>query len=178
MKLKNFYQMQRILDFKIEEKFDLDERQTVFDKLLALIVELGEASNEHRGFKFWSENRKPSLSYNKGSDSETNPLLEEYVDCLHFGLSAGISLGIGFEGVEPRIHPNTTKLTLKTVSWVIKMVEAYDMEYNKGILERRYRVMLEYLLGLGMAYGFTEDQIEEAYIKKHRINLDRQLSGY
>src|SRR5690606_25251306 len=91
-------------------------------KILALQVELGELANEWRGFKFWSKDQEPrtkvkkvcetcggeryiliseSFGFDKCSDcdgkgdfGETNPLLEEYVDCLHFILSIGLELGM------------------------------------------------------------------------------------
>lgn len=184
MKLNNYYQLQRILDFRIEHKFNLDTLDTVFDKLLALVVEIGETSNEHRGFKFWSADKKPRThvakhpTMNYDDITWTNPLLEEFVDCWHFAISIGVSLDLYVEEVEPRKFKDITKATLYTVSRVCGIAEAYEMEYNKHQLHRRYQVMLEYLLGLGLSYGLTVDEIEAAYIEKNQINHKRQLAGY
>jgi dimeric dUTPase (all-alpha-NTP-PPase superfamily) len=59
-------------------------------------VELGECANEWRGFKFWSVNQLPHTSAVRTpcmmeEDKEYyNPLLEEYVDGLHFVLELGL----------------------------------------------------------------------------------------
>ena len=168
MKLANYYQMQKVLDTKIEAKFNFKPHETIFHKLLALIVEIGEASNEHRGFKFWSEDQKP----------RREKLLAEFVDSWHFAIGVGNSLNIAVEEVEPRLFTSVTKGTIQTIYRVCQLTEGYDMELSKHILERRYRVVLEYLLGLGMAYGFTEDEIEAAYIQKNQENHERQLNHY
>lgn len=184
MKLANYYQLQRVLDSKINEKFNLEPMETIFHKLLALVVEIGEASNEHRGFKFWSVDRsprilvplKPTMNY---EDIEwRNPLLEEFVDALHFGISIGNDLKIQLDEVKPRLFSDVSKGTLQTLSWVHSLAQGVDMDYNQSILKKRYTNMMEYLLGLGMAYGFDEDNIEAAYILKNQENHKRQLSGY
>jgi dimeric dUTPase (all-alpha-NTP-PPase superfamily) len=60
-------------------------------------VELGECANEWRGFKFWSVNQIPHTSAVRvptmmEEDKEYyNPLLEEYVDGLHFVLELGLN---------------------------------------------------------------------------------------
>src|SRR5699024_5544203 len=109
-------------DLHIVKEKGLEGQDLLDKKILALQVELGELANEFRGLKFWSENQEPNvLSYKCSECGFTrkenidcpladehyefymigfNPLLEEYVDCLHFILSIGNDLG-EFE-CEPR----------------------------------------------------------------------------
>src|SRR5579875_595315 len=111
MNLTKLFEIQRALDDRIVKEKGLAGKDLVPMKLLALQVELGELANEWRGFKFWSEDQEPRLSnpncdlcegsgvYEKVTDMPdypevltcvcASPLLEEYVDCLHFILSIG-----------------------------------------------------------------------------------------
>src|SRR5690554_5668076 len=119
MRLKKLFDIQRKLDERIVEKHGLQGEDLLDKKILALQVELGELANEWRVFKFWSDDQEPRttskcrkcLGEGKGyffgrrwtGNKETcitcggtgineneNPLLEEYVDCLHFILSIGL----------------------------------------------------------------------------------------
>jgi dimeric dUTPase (all-alpha-NTP-PPase superfamily) len=112
MDLTKLYETQKIL----RDRINYNEPDRLNKLILALLVELGECANEWRGFKFWSKNQEPRLEvkchacdgtgyfytgYDKEecmycgcSGSEGKPLLEEYVDGLHFVLELGIELGI------------------------------------------------------------------------------------
>ncbi|MDA6141611.1 dUTPase, partial [Escherichia coli] len=79
----------------VQEGEDRNEK-----RLLAFIVELGECAQEHRGFKYWSKDQQPRTKAVRvpammEEDKEYyNPLLEEYVDGLHFVLELGLAYGI------------------------------------------------------------------------------------
>src|SRR5690606_40144391 len=95
MNLSKLFEMQRKLDEKILERFPhLRNEDLLPKKILALQVELGELCNCWRGFKFWSHDQKPrTVKRIENRKHRQNPLLEEYVDCLHFILSIAIELG-------------------------------------------------------------------------------------
>src|SRR5690625_2968355 len=116
MNLEKLFKIQTELDKRIVEKHGLQNEDLLDKKILALQVELGELANEWRGFKFWSEDREPKTKeypkdictckdcamhwcdkvHESTAEEEgiyVNPLLEEYVDCLHFILSIGLELG-------------------------------------------------------------------------------------
>ena len=65
------------LDKTIQDNHHISYEQTKDQRLLALLVELGEFANTTRCFKFWS---------NKGLDTKER-ILDEASDCLHFYLS-------------------------------------------------------------------------------------------
>src|SRR5690625_1795201 len=116
MDLQKLFKAQRELDNRIVKEKELEGQDLLDKKILALLVELGELANEWRGFKFWSDNQKPNTSSYKCSEcgfvreenidcpladehyeftmDHFNPLLEEYVDCLHFIMSIGNDLNI------------------------------------------------------------------------------------
>src|SRR5690606_9793852 len=120
MNLSKLFEIQRNLDDHIEREHPRQPgEERLAKKILALQVELGELANEWRGFKFWSKDQEPRIKDYKqtkckwcngsGDDGtgvcpdckssgdvykEYNPLLEEYVDCLHFILSIGLEIGV------------------------------------------------------------------------------------
>jgi dimeric dUTPase (all-alpha-NTP-PPase superfamily) len=105
---------------------------------------------------------------------DKNPLLEEYVDCLHFILSIGLRLDIdcGLEYDE---------------TWVIKEEDITKqflwLNDKVGDLSRfrttwNYDAIFELFIGLGEMLGFTWDEIENAYFEKNKINHERQNNGY
>lgn len=117
MELKEFYKMQNDLDEYIVDKafgagnYLIDGHNDIAfltDRILALMIEVGEFANATRCFKYWS---------NKDSESKER-LLDEYADILHLFLSVG----------------NTAK--------------------------------------------FTPEEVEEAYLKKYQVNINRQKEGY
>jgi len=60
MNLQNLFELQKQLDEHIEKKHPRKEGEDrLSKKILALQVELGELSNEWRGFKFWSNDQEP-----------------------------------------------------------------------------------------------------------------------
>lgn len=176
MYLSKLFQMQRELSQVGLFNYRGEDR---FDKLtLALLVEIGECANNWRGFKFWSVNQLPYTSAVRvptmmEEDKEYyNPLLEEYVDKLHFILDLGIEIefdpemwafdALTFENVTVQFIRLTQKIT----------------EFWERPKESDYVDIIEIFIGLGEMLGFTWEQIEQAYHVKHEINLQRQAKGY
>src|SRR5690606_3046979 len=103
MNLAKLFEMQRFLDEHINKEKGLEGQHLLDKKILALHVELGGLAQNWRGFKFWSEDQEPRYEtveiYVHGYDGpgqdtrasiqeyQAQPILEEYVDCLHFILS-------------------------------------------------------------------------------------------
>lgn len=184
MNLTKLFETQRILDARIEKEHPrVEGEDRLAKKILALQVELGECANEWRGFKFWSndqESRVEVKHYARGSGKLTppyvvsNPLLEEYVDCLHFILSIGLEIDF---------HYANLKSPLKSIN-ITKQFNAIFYEVSEieiGIMGRRgfhLAQTLRAFIGLGEMLGFTWEQIEQAYYDKNAINHTRQDTGY
>ncbi|WP_433943492.1 dUTP diphosphatase [Paenibacillus sp. SN-8-1] len=184
MNLTKLFEMQRELDERIVKEKGLEGRDLLPEKILALQVELGECANEWRGFKFWSEDQESrTMQYRKVlkrflsrdeyiSREQYNPLLEEYIDCLHFILSIGLidDLYTYVGTFEPVTSDNITKIFNRifgAVSYISEDFDAYE-----------YQMLLEFFFGLGKMLGFTWEQIESAYKTKWEINQQRQSTGY
>lgn len=186
MNLEKLFKMQKELDKRILERFPKLRNENLLDKkILALQVELGELAQNWRGFKFWSEDQKPRtreyLTNYTEQDSVLgpgavwkNPLLEEYVDCLHF------ILGIGLEiETEQDILPEPIKYD----NTVTQFNELFgQISYFASVLNRdngwEYERVWSLFFGLGSMLGFTEDEIEQAYFAKNKVNHQRQEDGY
>lgn len=173
MDLQKLFKTQRVLDERIVKEKGLEGQDLLPEKILALQVELGELANEWRGFKFWSENRGPrtKIPVTAWGEPYKNPLLEEYVDCLHFILSIGLEVGIhrfDFDSLNPIYKESdiTTQFL-------------YAIDFTIGLRDDDYCLeLLQTFLYLGEMLGFTWEQIEEAYYAKNQINHERQATGY
>lgn len=203
MNLEKLFKTQKILDEKIVKEKGLEGQDLLDKKILSLQVELGELANEWRGFKFWSNNQKPNNNANKeicsccggsgypdGVPSYTeidcwecdgkgyvsnNPLLEEYVDCLHFILSIGNDLESN--DVEPYLV--SVNKPIEMFSLMFSFVEKLSVNKDNHEYYRfYYSETLSRFLGLGKSLGFTWEQIEQAYYDKNKINHERQVNGY
>jgi dimeric dUTPase (all-alpha-NTP-PPase superfamily) len=205
MKLATLFDTQRVLDQKIIDKHpELKGQDNLEWKVLALQVELGECANEHRGFKKWSDDQEPrtfkrekcpycaerEISIQSPPRFEvywcgacagrlvidTNPLLEEYVDCLHFILSIGIELGFTDIEVWGNLAGSITKQFLRCFDGInsLHFVICVNGKASIEIYERLFGAFI----GLGEWLGFTWEQIEQAYFEKNAINHNRQDSGY
>ena len=205
MNLEKLFQMQKELDARILAEHPIQEGENrLAKKILALLVELGELANEWRGFKYWSNDQKPKTEElgecplckgigdlgtvwaenciecgGSGKVVVKNPLLEEYVDCLHFILS------IGLEITEPDTLDlkrwNLTKadnITEQFLRLMSDVAELYNGLCNDGFSKFDYEFLLLRFIHLGEMLGFSWQEIEQAYLEKNKINHERQESGY
>ncbi|MEC5421979.1 dUTP diphosphatase [Virgibacillus sp. C22-A2] len=155
------YTMQAQLDKYIETKNNLNSKSVFQEKCLALLVELGELANETRCFKFWSSK----------SRNEKHVILEEYVDGIHFILSLGIEKGHHYVS---KFIQSTNCTETEQFNEVFEGCIMFKKEPN----HRNYEKLFESYIQLGNVLGFTETEIQEAYLKKNEVNYERQNQGY
>ncbi|MEK4452843.1 MULTISPECIES: dUTP diphosphatase [unclassified Paenibacillus] len=193
--LEQMYEMQKVLDARIIKEKGLEGVNLLPNTVLALQVEIGELANEWRGFKHWSKNQKSRTRAvrNLGVDDigvergeAYNPLLEEYVDCLHFFLSIARQLNLPADD----LYIPDDVAELKTVVLFTEILHNVGMiiggEFLVGGYERFkdeqrhfFRGALACFYSLGeQRLGFSFEQITEAYTAKNKVNHDRQSNGY
>ncbi|KEF40144.1 hypothetical protein M670_00160 [Schinkia azotoformans MEV2011] len=205
MNLKKLFEMQRILDEHImNEHPELRGKNNLDWKILALQVELGECANEWRGFKKWSKNQEPrnkdiechackgkgkfvvdvdhfkaiyeECGYCDGAGiQEKNPLLMEYVDCLHFILSIGLEIKdteFDENDMNEYINSGDESDLIKQFSFLFWVAA----ELGENIFH--YKQMLYEFIDLGKNLGFSWGKIEQAYLDKNKVNHQRQETGY
>lgn len=170
MNLTELFKEQQLL----RDKIGYNEPDRFEKLILALLVELGECANCWRGFKFWSKRQEPLkeivLNSPSGGTKTVYPLLEEYVDGLHFVLELGIE-----KGFMPRPIPYSKETSI-TNSFITVMEFATLFELSPT--SQRYNLLFTRFIELGEILGFTWEQIEQAYMEKNAINHERQEQGY
>lgn len=158
--------LQRQLDERIIREKGLEGKDLLSNKILALQVELGELANEWQMFKHWKNNPQPKPG-----------MLEEYVDCLHFILSIGLDLKATY------IHfcvYDTGDIVQKflRIFELLSELSLSRFSESTGFQLLTYELIVGHFIGLGKMLGFTWEQIEEEYLKKNKINHERQRTGY
>lgn len=191
MNLAKLFKMQKELDARILAKHPPQEGEDrLAKKILALLVELGELANCWRGFKYWSNDQEPRIrdldikSIRKIRDGQItdieqlfkNPLLEEYVDGLHFFLSIGNDFSID----ENTDFTPIKQSVMTQIAILYKRISDFWWQVHDNTDDPiiTYYFAFERYLGLSEALGFTWEEVEQAYMRKHKINLQRQESGY
>ncbi|AJC23677.1 MULTISPECIES: dUTP diphosphatase [Bacillus] len=113
---------------------------------------------------------------------DTNPLLEEYVDCLHFILSIGNRIGFDNGATIQQIMRRAEERELETnigigkaFSHLMSLVYGFYFSIED---EWTYVMSFERFLNLGKLLGFAPEQIEAAYMDKNAVNHQRQQEGY
>ncbi|MGX7596317.1 dUTP diphosphatase [Planococcus plakortidis] len=160
MEFAELFNMQRKLDAEIEKNHPaLPNENRLKKQLVALLVELSEAANDWRGFKYWSTNQQAK-----------DTLLEEYCDVLHFFLSIGNRLRKdGFPvGFKSRASEDIESCLLDIYEQVPQI------EWNGYC----WYVAFYRFIELGNLLGFDWKQISEAYLVKNQVNWERQGADY
>ncbi|MEY9976561.1 dUTP diphosphatase [Lysinibacillus sp. RC79] len=157
-RLQALYAKQAELENFIADKHSIAIHDYLNEQQLAILVELAESANEWQGFKYWK--------LKKGVDREK--LLEETVDVLHLILARGIVLGWQVATVKAY---KTASITTQYKSLMQKI--ATDEESQKT-----YALAFNMYIGLVEMLGFTWQEVETAYAKKHQENIDRQNNDY
>ena len=180
MRLEKLFDIQRKLDERIVEKHGLQGEDLFDKKILALQVELGELANEWRGFKYWSKDQKPrrksfrwvvvEKKENSSLEQEIEyyPLLEEYVDCLHFRLSIGLELKFTTEIDIWEALP-VSDVTERFLSVFYDINSIRLTKAVSKVTKDQYECLLSGFITLGVELGFTFEEIEQAYLDKNKV---------
>lgn len=164
MQLKDIVEMQKVLDGRILESFNKTSAETIMNRILAMLVELGELANETRCFKYWS----------KKGPAEREVILEEYVDGIHFIVSLGNE--INFEFIEDEIFGVEKFNHDQTKSFIQIFKRVCELALNLDA--RNFEMLFKDYVSLGYQLGFTKSDIFKAYESKNKVNHERQENNY
>ena len=180
MNLEKLYKMQEELDAHIllnhykRTGKGISKEELLDDTILALLVEVGELANTTRCFKHWSI---------KGM-MEKEVILDELADVWHFYLSIGNQIGYKWHcRKETDYNPlwngdiNGSLTYIFHIIYIETSFIAND-PYNKGMNKYAYQKIGINIARLAKALGFTDEEVEQAYLKKHEENYRRQREGY
>lgn len=218
--ISELYELQKQLDERIIKEKGLEGQDLLPNTVLALLVEIAETANNWRGFKHWSKDQEPRYEqkchacrgeggfilgdgpedgeiclYCEGTGIEARPLLEEYVDCLHFFLSIARQKGwmdalyLHEEAIEDirgsGFDGGITGAFLEMKYWLLRMhmenkpMESIEKNLGYSTKEFCFRNAWFVFIAIGMiGFGFTWEQMCEAYLAKNKVNHDRQENGY
>lgn len=171
MDLNKLYKLQKELDNHIWEKhgtLDKMSKEELLDNtILALLVEVGELANTTRCFKHWST---------KGMmDKEI--VLDELADVWHFYLSIGNQLGFKYY-IDEIIFDELGNM-VDDIIHLYKWISSSRLKGNKLVLtDYNYQMIGTGIVTIKKHLGFTSEQVEQAYLKKHEENYRRQREGY
>ncbi|MCY7468122.1 dUTP diphosphatase [Bacillus safensis] len=121
----------------------------------------------------------------EGTTGTKNPLLEEYVDCLHFILSIGNLTKYSKNNDVNDLKRNTLEVSgVKAFLELFKEITFFNEErkVSKNTIGLTRIMIYERIFwrfnALGDYLGFTPEQIEQAYTEKNAVNHKRQQEGY
>lgn len=175
MNLNRLYELQAKLDKHIldNNNVKMSKEELLDNTILALLVEVGELANTTRCFKHWSK---------KGM-MEKKTILDEYADCLHFYLSIGNQVRIvernSILNIRPCVleHLNNDEITLKDCFLALyNNISNYRSSHELDVFD--YKSAGEDMGVLIKLLNFTDEEVENAYLKKHKENYKRQREGY
>ncbi|MGG3706982.1 dUTP diphosphatase [Heyndrickxia coagulans] len=107
-----------------------------------------------------------------------NPLLEEFVDCLHFILSIGNEIKFDREITGRYINDSITEQFNSVFEDVGNLMKSIREDQPDSDLKAWYEELVRGIIGLGEMLGFSWGQIEDAYFSKNAVNHSRQENGY
>ncbi|MBO0961998.1 dUTP diphosphatase [Neobacillus sp. MM2021_6] len=224
MNLEKMLHMQKTLDDRIINEKGLENIDLFPNTILALNVELSEFANEGRWFKHWSDDQEPRTTMKciycsgkgegffsgkvytgskevcvfcsgSGKSTNKNPILEEFVDGVHFFLSIAIQKGwteslyiyeealleikeTGFDGGLTGAFLEMQYLLLNCYI-NNKPIEAIEKSLMISTNEFYFKSAWFLFMAIGLyGFHFTPEQIEAAYVEKNAVNHERQDNGY
>lgn len=183
--IKRLFILQKEFEYKVKVEKRLENRLYIKDKIMGLLAELGELSNEWNGFKYWKANNKPRTIALSGNDNcvnsgygmhFSNPLLEEYVDVLHMFLAVGLEFGFEREIGEIKLKHEHIK---DIKGCFIKLFSGISsLAFPESIKKDGWLENFSLFLRLGDLLGFQWEEVQIAFIQKQEINLHRLDYGY
>lgn len=131
----------------------------------------------------------------EGYDNDKNPLLEEYVDSLHFFLSLAIQKGwekqlyVYEEAIldlqEEGFDGGLSGVYLEMIYYLNKSYmennkdEKIEKSFNKTVQEFNFNTAWFLFIAIGLiGFDFSWEQIFQAYLDKNKVNHERQENGY
>lgn len=163
-RIRRLYALQFKLDKLISETQGVKIEDHSDEQLLALLVELAEAVNEEKSFKYWKVDKKVNNQL----------LVLELADVLHFILSRGLMYGLDKRIDVQFIKRETVTKQFLAMFAVAGMLEAADPD----IVALKHTELLALFISLVEMLGYSWAEMEDAYVEKNGINTQRQFEKY
>lgn len=129
------------------------------DENYETVTEDAESGCKHEYMKCEECNGTGEIGYR-------NPLLEEYVDCLHFILSIGLEIDVAEELYWDELTFDEKDLTKQ---FQVVLAQVTDLNDCLSATDEGWQELFGEFYWLGTLLGFTWEQVEEAYYAKNCI---------
>ena len=204
MNFKKLQAMQAKLDEAIlAEKAPMTAEERFNKTLVALSVEIAEVANTVEHFKFWKDGKgkidhdrfivtpsvvsivnnliedgyldNTTMQYVTEEQAHRLTLIEECSDALHFILSLANQGDFEINGIGThfKVADDTDSLE-ENVIFLNQLIGLADFKRFHSDLEMIIDVFFIYINQLGI----TEQELEQAYYDKNKINYERLENGY
>lgn len=160
MNLSKIFEMQKALDQAIMSQHNVKHDQIISQRIIALIVEVAEFANEVASFKYWK----------KQKNFERDKTLEEFIDGIHFYVSLSLQLN-----VDDKIH---SKIICNDFDTQLLAVFASITDLQKDFRQEKLISSFSLYLGLARLCNISNQEIEDTYILKNKINYERLANNY
>ena len=205
MNFKKLQTMQAKLDEAIlADKAPMTAEERFNKTLVALSVEIAEVANCAEHFKFWKDNKGKvdsdrfyciTQTFREGrtvvpryADLKSNhacnlsfeqvhklTLVEEASDCLHFILSLANQVDFEINGIGTHFEISRDEDSLeKNFLFLNHVIGLSEFKHFHSDLEMIIDVFFIYIYQLGI----NEQELEQAYYDKNKINYERLENGY
>ncbi|RHZ37184.1 dUTP diphosphatase [endosymbiont GvMRE of Glomus versiforme] len=165
---------QKKLDTFIHQQNKLEMKDTFFLRKIALFVEIGEAANELKTFKYWKKDKKVDLK----------KVQVELIDCLHFFLSLTNSAKVNFVGYrfqkflsKKEFALNNLLLNLFERTKKLNLPRPRKIKGKINKTEKNYQDWLRTFEKLCWQAKLDEKKLLDVYKQKNKINQKRQLEN-
>lgn len=148
MDLNKLFIIQKEFDKLLSKNVDKSSCDLLPQKTLALQASLGSLANKTNCFKFWG--------HEEAITKES--LLDEYVETLNFLLSIGIDNN--YIDLDITLNRAEYKITDQFLGLYIDI-----NDFITCSCEDQYNTLVEDFLNLGLSLGFTEEEMESAYLE-------------
>ena len=204
MNFKKLQATQAKLDEAIlADKAPMTAEERFNKTLVALSVEIAEVANCAEHFKFWKDNKgkvdskrfivtpvivnnlikddyldnldNTTMQYVTEKQAHRLTLIEECSDALHFILSLANQGDFEINGIGThfKVAYDTDSLE-ENVIFLNQLIGLADLKHFHSDLEMIIDVFFSYINQLGI----TEQELEQAYYDKNKINYERLENGY
>ena len=149
------------LQYILEKQYQfLNLSESITELQLEMVTEMGELLQATKGI--WCKRIRHDIPYDK------KHTLEELADCIHFALASVLEMN-------QQLH----------MDWFEYPIDAqFELQHKKGIndliemyINQEYGCLAAIFL-IGDKFGFTFEEMYEAYKNKNKINLQRLKDGY
>ena len=194
MNFKKLQQMQAALDAAIlAEKATMTAEERFEKTLVALSVEIAEVANTVEHFKFWKDDKgkvdevrfwtEDGVEYYDKAiqraidfeDAHKLTLVEECSDALHFILSLANQSNYAITEIGKRFNVQEDTDSMEKnylfLSGAIVGVEYLPFDFELEMIIDTYFIYIRQL-------GITDEELEQAYYDKNKINYERLANGY